>query len=203
MSEIIPVIHMLNEEQVFTNVDTCIASGIEKIFIINHAVSTQDLLSCAFKVRDKYDIWTGVNMLGTEGRHAIQIDWNLDGIWCDETLKFEDVYPSCYEGMVFSGLAFKYQPQPLDLKKACEEIKPVCNVATTSGVGTGQAANIAQIHRIRAYLGDFPMAIASGISAENVKYYKDIADYLLVASSITDSNELIIADKLKELKDKL
>ena len=49
------------------------------------------------------------------------------------------------------------------------------------------------------------MAIASGISAENINQYKDIVDYLLVASSITtsDRSEMIIKDKLIELKSKL
>jgi len=35
-TEIIPVIHMLNENQVLTNVKTCVECGIEKVFIINN-----------------------------------------------------------------------------------------------------------------------------------------------------------------------
>ena len=47
------------------------------------------------------------------------------------------------------------------------------------------------------------MAIASGISAENADDYSEIAEYFLVASSITDSNEMLIEEKLVELKAKL
>ncbi len=47
------------------------------------------------------------------------------------------------------------------------------------------------------------MAIASGVSAGNVDIYKGIADLLLVATSITDRYELIINEKLAELKSKL
>lgn len=47
------------------------------------------------------------------------------------------------------------------------------------------------------------MAIASGVSIENIDSYKGIVDYLLVASSITDRNEMIIKDKLVQLKSKL
>lgn len=202
MSELIPVIHMLNEEQVFANVDTCVANGVNQVFIINHAVSTAELMDCAFKVRDRFTVWVGVNRLGSSIDSSIQIDWKLDGIWIDETLTKEHI-SNCYDGMIFSGLAFKYQPQPTDLKEACELIKKTSNVAVTSGEGTGKPADLEKIQRIREYLGEFPMAIASGVSAQNVNNYKDLANYLLVASSITDHNEMIISDKLKELQDEV
>jgi 2-keto-3-deoxy-6-phosphogluconate aldolase len=35
-TEIIPVIHMINQNQVLTNVKTCVESGVNKVFIINH-----------------------------------------------------------------------------------------------------------------------------------------------------------------------
>ena len=47
------------------------------------------------------------------------------------------------------------------------------------------------------------MAIASGVSVDNIESYKGIVDYLLVASSITTSGEMIIKDKLKELVEKI
>ena len=97
----------------------------------------------------------------------------------------------------------KYQPQPKDLKFACSWAKMTTDVATTSGVGTGKAANIDKIKLIREYLGKHPMAIASGVSANNVDDYKGIADYLLVASSITTFGEIIVKDKLIELNSKL
>ena len=56
-----------------------------------------------------------------------------------------------------------------------------------------------KIKLIREYLGDHPMAIASGVSIENILSYNDIVDFLLVASSITDRNEFIIKEKLDEL----
>lgn len=105
--------------------------------------------------------------------------------------------------MFFGGLAFKYQKQPKNLKLACIEATLTTDVATTSGTGTAKPASIDKIKTIREYLGDHPMAIASGVLVDNIESYIGLVDYFLVASSITDENEFIIEKKLKELKNKI
>ena len=209
-TEIIPVIHMVDEEQVFANVDTCIKCGIEKVFLINHNVEVDELLRSACKVKNIFpDLWVGVNMLGLTTEESLaRSPIGIDGIWCDSSLEPHQghsyqSYKRKHNGMFFGGLAFKYQPQPKDLQTACELSKLVTDVATTSGVGTGQSPTTFKIKTIREYLGEHPMAIASGISSENIHLYKDLANYLLVATSITDRNEMIIEEKLMELKSKI
>lgn len=205
-TELIPVIHILNERQALTNVETCLANNIVKVFLINHAVSDSDLLECANHIKQKYpSLWVGVNRLGVSTVNAVNTELSgIDGLWCDGTLTVENAEKyRKFAGLFFGGLAFKYQPQPTDLQIACEEAKLATDVATTSGIGTGHAADVQKINEIRSFLGDHPMAIASGVSAENVDNYKGIANYLLVATSITDRNELIINEKLAELKSKL
>lgn len=205
MTEIIPVIHMVNQNQVMTNIITCIECGIEKVFLINHAVSINDLIKCALKVYTEHPkLWVGINMLGSTTEDALASEITVDGLWCDATISPQRAkeYRN-FRGMFFGGLAFKYQPQPSDLKLACEEATLATDVATTSGVGTGRPADVQKIKDIRKFLGDHPMAIASGVSAQNIDNYKGLADYLLVASSITSSSEMIIKDKLIELKGKL
>ena len=86
---------------------------------------------------------------------------------------------------------------------ACEDSKQATDVSCTSGPGTGKEADIEKIKSIREYLGNHPMAIASGVSVENIEQYKDVVNYLLVASSITSKGEMIIKEKLLELKSKL
>ena len=105
--------------------------------------------------------------------------------------------------MLFTGLAFKYQPQPKDIELACKESILTSDVSTTSGPGTGKAAAINKILELRSHLGEHPMAIASGVSVDNIENYKGIVDYLLVASSITSRSEIIYKDKLLELLDYL
>ncbi len=197
---------MLNQNQVLTNVKTCLECDIEKVFIINHEVSVSDLIECANLVKKTYpNLWVGINMLGIPVSAAISQELSdIDGLWCDQTLSLIDANNlRNFKGQFFGGLAFKYQPQPKDLRAACDEAKLATDVATTSGVGTGKAADITKIKTIREYLGKHPMAIASGVSIDNIESYKDVVDYLLVASSITSSSEMIIKDKLIELKEKL
>ena len=199
-TELIPVIHMINENQVLTNVETCLSCGIEKVFIINHQTTSEELIKCAKRVKETYPrLWVGINMLDKYVEDAILYDFGFDGLWCDQSIKLEDYLSRKFKGMLFTGLAFKYQPQPKDIELACKESILTSDVSTTSGPGTGKAADINKILELRSYLGEHPMAIASGVSVDNIENYKGIVDYLLVASSITSRSEIIYKDKLLEL----
>lgn len=203
-TEIIPVIHMINVNQVLTNVKTCLACGINKVFIINHQSPFNDLLTCADVVKEKYpDLWVGINMLDVNVKDVIMFDFKFDGLWCDQSIKLEDYKNRKYKGLLFTGLAFKYQPQPKDIGIACQESILTSDVSTTSGPGTGKVADINKILELRKYLGDHPMAIASGVNNDNIKSYKGVVNYLLVASSITSRSEIIDKDKLTELVNSL
>lgn len=213
-TEIIPVIHMTRDTQVLANVELCLQCGIEKVFIINHMVGADELIKCAHTIKHYVPkLWVGLNMLGIKAERALKIKYGrfpnckaervVDGLWCDERITQNEILNKEFEGMVFGGVAFKYQPQPSDLRQACEEATRFTDVATTSGAGTGQPADIQKIKSMREYLGEHPMAIASGVSIDNIDSYKGLANYLLVATSITDKNEMIIKEKLSELKSKL
>jgi hypothetical protein len=199
-TELIPVIHMINENQVLTNVETCLSCGIEKVFIINHQTTSEELIKCAKRVKDTYPtLWVGINMLDKYVEDAILYEFDFDGLWCDQSIKLEDYKYRKFKGMLFTGLAFKYQPQPKDIELACKESILTSDVSTTSGPGTGKAADINKILELRNHLVEHPMAIASGVSVDNIENYKGVVDYLLVASSITSASEIIYKDKLLEL----
>jgi hypothetical protein len=195
---------MINQNQVLTNVRTCISCGIEKVFIINHQTTSEELIKCATVVKEKYpDLWVGINMLDKYVEDAILYEFDFDGLWCDQSISVEDYKYRNFKGMLFTGLAFKYQPQPKDIELACNTATLTSDVATTSGPGTGKAAGLSKILELRKYLGEHPMAIASGVSVDNIGLYNGVVDYLLVASSITSRTEIIEEDKLRELISKL
>ena len=204
-TEIIPVLHMLTHNQVIQNIDLCVRCGIKKVFLINHGLATNELLKTADIVKSTYkDLWVGVNMLGKTTEEALATDLELDGLWCDATISSTNAkLVRQFKGLFFGGLAFKYQPQPIDLQAACIDARLATDVATTSGTGTGKPASVKKITDLRTMLVDHPLAIASGVSIENIETYKGIVNYLLVASSITDCNEMIVEAKLIELKKKL
>lgn len=199
-TELIPVIHMVNENQVLTNVETCLSCGIEKVFIINHQTTSEELIKCAKRVKETYPgLWVGINMLDKCVEDAILYEFDFDGLWCDQSIKLEDYKYRKFKGMLFTGLAFKYQPQPKDIELACKESILTSDVSTTSGPGTGKSADINKILELRKHLGDHPMAVASGVNSTNIDSYKGVVDYLLVASSVTSASEIIYKDKLLEL----
>lgn len=59
------------------------------------------------------------------------------------------------------------------------------DAVTTSGPGTGYAADIEKIRRMKQALGNTPLAIASGITPENIVNYLPHADCFLVATEIS------------------
>lgn len=205
-TEILPVIHVVNVNQALTNVKICLSCGIQKAFFINHHVSVTDLLACVERIKNLHpEFWIGVNMLGLTTEEALSRKLsNVEALWCDATITSENAKKiRNFEGQFFGGLAFKYQPQPTDLKIACEDAILATDVATTSGSATGKAADVEKIKKIREFLGEHPLAIASGVSVDNIDNYKNLANYLLVASSITSRSEMIIEEKLLNLRNKL
>lgn len=197
MIEIIPVIHVTSREQALINTGICWACGIKKAFYINHVVHAHVVVNVVSEVKQCMpDFWVGINLLGIPLTIMLESEYPVDAIWVDETVKTPE---RKFKGMVFGGLAFKYQAQPTDLKAACDEAAQCVSVATTSGPGTGKAASVMKLRKIREHLGNHPLAVASGVSAENIGLFRPFVDYVLVASSITDTNEYIIPEKLKDL----
>ena len=220
---IVPVIHILNWEQTKYNVDLCVNNGINKVFLINHSVgydSLDKLTNFAGAIKTTYpELWVGCNYLQLSTREAMTYVNNLnsknftqiDGLWTDNAhISVEDtslneadlINAHKINGLYFGGVAFKYQkqPRPEDLKWVCENAMKYVDVITTSGPATGKPADIEKIKTIRSYIGEHPMAIASGVNASNKSMFAEHVDYLLVASSITNSsNEIIDENKLKEL----
>lgn len=92
-----------------------------------------------------------MNPLGYYLEEALNINLNIDALWIDETVTTKD---KKFKGLIFGGLAFKYQKQPSNIELACKEATYFTDVACTSGPGTGKAPSIEKIQTIRKYLGN-------------------------------------------------
>ena len=66
---------------------------------------------------------------------------------------------------------------------AARQAVPFMDVVTTSGIATGEEADLTKIRDFRAGIGDFPLALASGITPENAHAYADV-DAFMVATGI-------------------
>ena len=104
---------------------------------------------------------------------------------------------------LFGSVAFKTQREepnpPLAALKAIE----LGWIPTTSGIGTGVAADLDKIIKMKEMIGDSPLAIASGITPENVNSYLPYIDYFLVATGISKDFYNFDENKLKDLNNKI
>lgn len=215
---VLPVIHVEQMDQALRNADIARGLGADGVFLINHSISSAALLRVCQGVRDRFgDWWVGVNCLDLTPEEAFRrIGPDVSGLWVDNAMVDErsEGQPAAehirsareasgWQGLYFGGVAFKYQRNVRDdmLPQAARSASAFMDVLTTSGPGTGAAAAQAKIRTLRESLGDFPLAIASGITPANVGDYLSYADCFLVATGISRSFTSIDSDLLHQLMD--
>lgn len=199
----LPVIHLPHGEIVgMESVDTAVKAGADGVFLINQGMSPPQVLAFGNVVKSKYpDLWLGFNLLGQDPIELLSgSEYKaFKGVWsddcrADDVLQWETVAENAVSArkatgrIYFGGVAFKYQ-KPVhgrNLKRVCERATEYVDVLTTSGAGTGIAADVPKVESIRRHVGDHYLALASGISEKNVKSFLPYVDAFLVASGIED-----------------
>jgi uncharacterized protein len=201
----LPVIHTTRFwSDVRKNVIIARDSGADGVFLINHATTLETLIDHYHEMRSRFpDVWCGVNVLGANASINI-IPNDAHGIWEDDA-GITDMSPEPdapgpvsrlkrkrargFKGIYFGGVAFKYvTPQPSDPARAAAFAMPYVDVITTTGDATGSAPSVAKIRTMKEAIGDHPLAIASGMTPENVGDYLPYADCFLVATGISKSD---------------
>ena len=199
------VVHAEDRFQTLRNVDIAKNGGTDGVFLVNHSIRANKLVEIYDTVRRRHPTWwVGVNFLDLPNRIAI---WqagksNVSGIWLDKTDIKEDCHDPSVEArniqtwqnnlasqaVLFGGVAFKYQKTVSDPGRCAKLASAHFDVVTTSGEGTGKAADIGKIRIMKEAVGDHPLAIASGITPENVGDYLPYADCFLVATGVSNSH---------------
>jgi len=203
----LPVVHPVSVEAVYENVLMAIDAGAHGVFLINQGMSADSVLRLAAEIRGRHSIWVGVNILGSDPMDVVDAAARdgLDGVWSDNHLRH--ISDQEYQGapLYFGGTAFKYQ-KPMgaaDLPRAARCAMGVMDVVTTSGPGTGMAAPVEKVRVMREALGKFPLAIASGITPDNVDGFLPYVDAYLVATGIEREFGWLDAKKTKALADRI
>ena len=216
---ILPVIHVLTHDQAAANIDKLIAAGIRGCFLINHDFDVATFLPIIRTIRTQYpDFWIGVNFLAVNGGDAFPILAELardgcliDAYWADDARidEREDQQTEAdrisqirhdgdWTGLYFGGTAFKKQ-RPVhadDYATAAHIAGGYMDVVTTSGIATGNAAEISKIATFRNALPEAPIALASGITPENAADYAMI-DCFMVATGINITDDFYMIDPAK------
>lgn len=165
------------------------------VFLIGHVLEYQALCFIYEHVRKQFpESWVGINFLDIAARK----DWrllvqlakrysDLNAIWIDNLPDTRlDINPRIE---MFGGVAFKYIDPHLrgeGLVAECHRAKQLVDVITTSGSATGSPPDVAKLAEIRDAIGNQTrLALASGVTRENVAGFLPTVDTFLVASSIT------------------
>jgi uncharacterized protein len=211
---VLPVIHVETRSEALSNAQIAREAGADGVFLINHGMADEPLLEIHASVADAHPgWWIGVNCLGITPDDVFRsVSERVCGVWADnagiEEGQEEQPYakvvldlrnmlaPSC---LYFGGVAFKYQRHVQALEQASRLAAQFMDVVNNSGPGTGQAAPVDKIRRMKLVLGDRPLAIASGVTPENVGDYLPHADSFLVATGISRSFTELDPARLKAL----
>ncbi|MDD3480625.1 MAG: BtpA/SgcQ family protein [Patescibacteria group bacterium] len=200
--------------------ETAIAEsvGADGVFLIDMSCSQYGdvLVSIADAVaRSHPGFFVGINDLmandpsETIGRVA---GTSISGIWSDRTgdrdLVQEARKATGWDGLLYAGVIFKgqsdfYTPDE-QIPEVVERALPYVNVPVTSGPGTGIAADVRRIRLVREAAGtSVPLAIASGVSPENVTSYLPFIDNVLASTSLVDADDRLVSGRVEELATKI
>lgn len=213
MKRIVTVMHMSDTTSInVRNIKIFQECGIRDVFILSHGGTLYDdskNLNVIALMMKMMGFWVGCNYLQNDVEEELAkfpID-HVDAIWYDNSwagiksewtkhrwnLKLKYSAP-----MMYGGVAFKYCPQPKSLQEACDVAVENMDVIVTSGNGTGEAADIEKINTMKRIVnGRKPLAIASGITPENINDYD--CDIVMVNTGISDDFYSINESKLKRL----
>ena len=219
---VLPVIHVLDAERTRRNIQCVVEAGAAGCFLINHDFEPERFLPIIMDAREAFpSLWMGVNFLAVTGRDAFPMlgelaakGYQVDAYWADdaridelgENTEAKEIAMvrahSGWDGLYFGGTCFKKQREiaPTQYGDAAREACAFMDVITTSGVATGQEADLGKIETFRREIKDRPMAVASGISPENAAKYSHV-DCFMVATGINQQDNFydIDLDKLKLL----
>ena len=207
------VIHAEGGEQALRNAIIAQQGGADGIFLINHNIACFQLIEIYHRIRKEIpNLWVGLNCLSLGLRAINYVPEDTAGLWVDDAGISEDKDPtygarqfaasrkkSRWQSLYFGGVAFKYRKEIVDVAQAARLAVPFVDVITTSGLATGQPADIGKIRAMKGAIGEHPLAIASGITPENVSQYMPHADCFLVATGISTSHTELDPQRVRAL----
>lgn len=214
-STIIPVIHYLDDNQVMRNTEIVFEAGCDSVMLINMNGSSQLIIPVLEELKTLYkDKKIGANFLDAFNSNKLPFNVipNLDMTWTDIQLTYslstrfsdaENITNLLEERdnhKLFCAVAFKYQNyEPNPIQATCRALD-FGFIPTTSGSATGVPADPSFVKSLRDNINkESPLAIASGITPDNVHLFLPYVSHVLVSTGISESFHEFDPVKLKDL----
>jgi len=107
----------------------------------------------------------------------------VDAVWVHQSFGSLLIRP-LHATFILIGVAFKKQRivDSSNYKLAASIASHFMDVVCTSGQKTGSAPDINKIRAFREACGDTCLAVASGITPDNISQYSNMVDIILVAT---------------------
>lgn len=215
---ILVAIHATSKDQMLRNILIAHRAQAHGVFLVNHDSPYQRVLIRLLVLQRDHEVpegfWVGVNPLGLPAEETFyQIPSEVGGIWVDNAgvdertivqetasrISTSRTYGG-WRGVYFGGVAHKYQRPVADVKTAAQRAMNFVDVITTTGEATGVAAEYTKVAMMREASGTHPLSLASGVSTENIRNYKDLGvDCFIVNTSISSSHTELDPDKVSRL----
>lgn len=195
-----PVLHYLHDSQAMANADLAVEAGVDGLFLISMEGQDDRLEASALAIKAKYPaLKVGINYLQSSAAQAIHrnIEVGLHMTWADdagvhsvnpnlETQKrIQEALALNPSHQFFGGASFKYLAPEPNPGEAARMAAAMGITPTTSGPGTGRAAPLSKIAAMSAALGGTDLAIASGVTPDNVLDYAPYLSHILVSSGVS------------------
>lgn len=196
----LPVIHAEDETQVARNIKIAVNVGADGVWLINHGIGYTQLLSIYDWVWGDFpNLWIGLNCLDLGFAAIEKIPKDIKGLWVDDPVVTEQGQTvahhhfetfrdgSGWKGLFFGSVAFKTHGPVKNPDRLATLAREHTDVIVTSGDRTGQPPTTEKIRSVRHAIGGHPLAIASGMTPENVLNYAPYANIFMSATGISES----------------
>lgn len=196
--QVLPVIHFLDRVTALDQAELAFDAGADGVFLISHGNDDAQLGGIAQLIKIKHaGKRVGINLLSQGPRMAAQValEHGLDMIWGDDCgvsssgcaplandlSAFIRGYPDI---QVFASVAFKYQAFEGRPDEAARNALNAGFLPTTSGEATGSPPSVEKI-ALMSSAANGQLAIASGMTVDNVQSYAPYLSHILVATGVS------------------
>lgn len=205
-----PVIHHLDSSTTFSEIQVARTCGADGVFLISHDGADRELVDVArTAIRENAGFPIGLNLLSMGCVQAAQmaLEVGSDMLWADDMgvdshgltdagKEMDTIARDNPRLQLFASVAFKYRPHEPNPVGAAAHARAAGFIPTTSGDATGHAPDP---QKIFAMGEGGALAIASGMTPENVATYAPALTHILVATGVSRSEHHLDSAKLAGL----